>query len=67
MIALFTSKYNFNCAWLCFCETKGINFVQFVKGDHSSDIRILFCSLSLHLFDPKYSKSSNIVKYFLLF
>ncbi len=27
-------------------------------------LRILFCSPSLHLFDPKYSKSSNIVKYF---
>ncbi len=25
---------------------------------------ILFCSPSLHLFYPKYSKSSNIVKYF---
>ncbi len=25
---------------------------------------ILLCSPSLHLFDPKYSKSSNIVKYF---
>ncbi len=24
--------------------------------------RILFCSPSLHLFDPKYSKSSNTVK-----
>ncbi len=24
---------------------------------------IRFCSPSLHLFDPKYSKSSNIVKY----
>ncbi len=26
--------------------------------------RILFCSPSLHLFDPKYSKSSNTVKLF---
>ncbi len=25
---------------------------------------ILFCSPTLHLFYPKYSKSSNIVKYF---
>ncbi len=29
--------------------------------------RSLFCSTILHLFDHKYSKSSNIVKYFLLF
>ncbi len=27
-------------------------------------LRILFCSPSLHLFDPKYSKNSNILKYF---
>ncbi len=27
-------------------------------------LRILFCSPSLHLFDPKYSKNSNTVKYF---
>ncbi len=27
-------------------------------------LRTLFCSPSLYLFDPKYSKGSNIVKYF---
>ncbi len=27
-------------------------------------LKILFCSQSLNLFDPKYSKNSNIVKYF---
>ncbi len=60
MIALFT----FTLCMTLFLWNEMHKFVQYVKGDHSSDIRILFCSLSLHLFDPKYSKSSNIVKYF---